>query len=130
MARALRPDGVYRVEHGNPATVVVDENCWDGEGYRITVPYAGDRIEDDEYTAIEFRHLLADIFNELLGVGFRIREVHEAPCHLHHNTEARPVTWTHMLTYVQMQFAIVASKEQRASQQTGGGDAENRAPHP
>lgn len=119
VARALRSDGVYRVEHGNPATVVVDENSWDGQGYRIAVPYGGGRIEDNEYTAIEFRHLLADSFNELLAVGCCILAVHEAPCHLHHSAATRPGTWTHMLTYVQMQFAVVASKNHRPAQQSG-----------
>ena len=111
VARVLRRGGLYRVEHGNPATSIVEEDSWDGHGYRISVPYAGGRIEDDDHTAIEFRHLLRDIFNELVAIGFSIREVYEAPCHLHHNTKADPGSWTHLLTYVQMLFAIVARKE-------------------
>ena len=111
VARVLRTGGLYRVGHCNPATQVLENDSWNGEGYQIGVPYAGGRIEDDAHGAVEFRHLLGDIFNGILAAGLSIRGVYEAPIHLQHNAQARPGSWFHMLTYVQQYFAIVAMKE-------------------
>jgi SAM-dependent methyltransferase len=111
VASVLRPGGLYRVGHCNPATQVVESESWDGEGYRICVPYVGGRIEDETYSAVDFRHLLGDIFNGLIAAGFVIRSVCEAPRHLQHNSEAPAGSWLHMLMYVQQYFAIVAKRE-------------------
>ena len=50
-------------------------------------------------------------FDGLVEEGFSIRQVHEAPRYLLHDTEAPPGSYEHMLTYVQQLFAIVARKE-------------------
>ena len=44
VVRVLRAGGLYRVDFTNPATEFVGWTSWDGEGYRITVPYA-ERVE-------------------------------------------------------------------------------------
>ena len=111
--RVLKPNGVYRVCFTNPAIEFVDWNSWDGEGYRITKPYA-ERIERGEEDgvggSIQFRHYMADIFNKLIAVGFSIQQVEDDPQHFsQQNAQAQPGSWDHWLTYVGG-FAVVANK--------------------
>jgi ubiquinone/menaquinone biosynthesis C-methylase UbiE len=108
VARILAPGGLYRVGHCNPAAQVIEEISWDGEGYRVLVPYAGGCIEDAE--SMEYRHLLKDIFNGLIEAGFAITRVEEDPRHLDPPAGAQPGTLQHMLGYVQSYFAIVARR--------------------
>jgi len=115
VARVLRPGGLYRVGVTNPGTEFVDTDSWDGQGYRITVPYAVQRVEHDMDGPVEFRHYWADIFNGLLAVGLFVQAVHDDPCHLRHNPRARPGSWQHMLAYVQWGLAIVVRKKSKAS---------------
>jgi SAM-dependent methyltransferase len=112
VSRVLRDGGVYRVEFSNPATQFVDTDSWDGQGYRITVPYSVRQTQKEGRDAVDFRHFLKDIFNGLLEAEFCIQEVHEAPCHLRQDIQAAPGSWEHWLMYVQGQFAIVATKRQ------------------
>jgi SAM-dependent methyltransferase len=114
VSRVLRAGGTYRVEFTNPATQFVDMEDWDGCGYRISVPYTVRRVEKEGREAADFRHFLGDIFNGLLEAGFVIQAVHEAPCHLQNKADAEPGSWEHWLTYVQGQFAIVATKQYAA----------------
>ena len=44
VARVLVSGGLYRVCFSNPATEFVDWNSWDGQGYRIVMPYS-ERVE-------------------------------------------------------------------------------------
>jgi len=113
VARVLRADGLYRVCFTNPATEFVDWNSWDGDGYRITLPYA-ERVErpagDGLVGSMQFRHYMADIFDGLLTVGLSIQQVQDDPqYYLRQNAEAQPGSWEHWLTYVGA-FAIVARK--------------------
>jgi len=98
------------VDFTNPATEFVEPHSWDGEGYRITVPYA-EKIErpEEDGDAIQFRHYMSDIFNGLLDMGFSIQQVEDRPLDSP-NPQARPGSWGHWLNYV-MGFVIVAKKE-------------------
>ena len=106
VARFLRTSGVFRADLGQPAVHFVD---WDGEGYRITKPYA-ERIDRREDGAIEFRHYMDDIFNGLLDTGFSIQGVYEAPRARHPAPDALPGSWPHHEAHVPGGFAIVARK--------------------
>jgi SAM-dependent methyltransferase len=110
VARVLRPGGIYRPEFSNPASQFVDPDAWDGQGYRITVPYAVRQIEQQGRDVFDFRHFLKDIFNGLLEAGFHIRAVEESPRHLRQDPEAPPGSWDHWLTYVQGLFTVVAGR--------------------
>ena len=99
-------DGLYRVDFSNPATEFVDCEDWDGEGYRITRPYA-EKTRRRQDGAIEFRHSLSDIFNGLLAVGLSIQHVQESPQYQRQSSQTQPGSWEHWLTYV-TGFAIVA----------------------
>jgi SAM-dependent methyltransferase len=114
VVRILRDGGVYRVDFTNPATEFVDCNSWDGEGYRITVPYAEtesiERPDKDGPDSIQFRHHMGDIFNGLLGVGLSIRQVEDSPGYFLRKAEVRPGSWEHSDMYLGG-FAIVARKE-------------------
>jgi SAM-dependent methyltransferase len=108
VARVLRPGGTYRVSFSNPATEFVDWNSWDGRGYRLTMPYARRVERDGEHGSIQYRHYLAEIFNELVAAGFSIQQVHDSPQYfLSENARAQPGTWDHWLTYVG-EFAVIA----------------------
>jgi len=114
VVRILRTGGLYRVDFTNPATEFVDYNSWDGEGYRITVPYAEtariERPDDDGPDSMQFRHHMGDIFNELIAVGLSIQQLQDSPHYFQHRAEARPGSWDHSLMYLGG-FAIVARKE-------------------
>ena len=107
VARVLRTGGLFRVDFGQPA---VHFTAWDGEGYRITKPYA-ERVDRRADGAMEFRHYMDDIFNGLLDLGFSIRRVCEAPYHKHLDPSAPPGSWSHEQAYVAGGFAIVARKD-------------------
>jgi hypothetical protein len=108
VAKVLKTGGKYRVDFTNPATEFVDCDDWDGEGYRITRPYA-DRIRRLKNGPIEFRHTLSSIFNQLLATGLSIEQVQEAPyCQL--CVKAPAGSWEHWRRYIP-RFAIVARKD-------------------
>jgi SAM-dependent methyltransferase len=111
VARVVKPGGIYRVEHCNPATHAVDDDSWDGEGYRILDSYGPGRIEDSD--TVEFRHLMSDIFNGLIECGFVIRGVWDDPRHLQDTGAEKPGTYDHVLGFVAKHFAIVAEKPER-----------------
>lgn len=114
VVRVLRPGGIYRVDFCNPATEFVECSSWDGEGYRITVPYAETRrtLRPDENgpDSIQFRHHIGDIFNGLLDAGLSIRQVQDSPHYYSKSGEARGGSWRHSLAYLGG-FAVVAVKE-------------------
>ena len=110
VARVLRAGGPYRVGHVHPATYRVEWGSWDGDGYRIACPYLGGRIAESDPAAPEFRHLLSDIFNGLVESGLAIEGVFEDPRHLDHSHAQPEGTEAHLLSYVQMYFAILARK--------------------
>jgi hypothetical protein len=113
VARILRIGGVYRVDFANPATEFVEPTSWDGEGYRITVPYAEtvqvEHPSNGDPGSIQVRHHMGDIFNELIAVGLSIQQIQDSPQYFRHNVEARPGSWEHWLMYYGA-FAVVAGK--------------------
>ncbi len=115
VVRVLRTGGVYRVDFTHPGMEFTDWRSWDGEGYRITVPYAvTEKIERPDKNgpdSIQFRHHMADIFDGLLAVGFSIQQVQDAPHFFRQNAQARPGSWEHSLMYLGA-FAVVARKGQ------------------
>lgn len=111
VARVLRTWGDYRVAHANPAIEFIEMDSWDGQGYRISVPYTLHKIEYGEESSVQFRHYLADIFNGLLAEGLSISGVHEATYPLKPDMRAHPGTWEHIQMYVPWIFAIVARKQ-------------------
>jgi len=108
VARVLGAGGLYRVEHCNPATELLDERSWNGQGYLLGGPYIPGPLPDDEVS--EFRHSLSDVFNGLIETGFVIRGVWEDPRHLHHDPAAVPGTEDHMLSCAPMYFAVLGEK--------------------
>jgi len=109
VARVLKTGGRYRVDFMNPATEFVDCDDWDGEGYRITRPYA-ERSRRPKNGPVEFRHTLSSIFNGLLAAGLSIEHVQEAP-YYNQLVKAAPGSWEHWKTYV-TGFAVVSKKDQ------------------
>jgi ubiquinone/menaquinone biosynthesis C-methylase UbiE len=106
--RVLRPGGVYRTEFNNPATQFLDTDDWDGGAYRMSVPYAIRRQEDEDRA--DFRHFLGNIFNGLVGAGLSVVEVQEAPSHFLPVGDAEPGSWKHWLSIVGGLFAVVCRK--------------------
>ena len=118
VVRVLRAGGTYRVDFTNPATEFVDWNGWDGESYRVTVPYAEtERVEQsggDGPDSIQFRHHMSDIFNGLLELGLSIQQVQDSPHYFRRSRAVRPGSWDHSLKYLGG-FAIVARKADQSS---------------
>jgi len=112
VVRVLRPGGIYRVGHVNPATYMVDAESWDGSAYHISGPYRGGGLSPEECEGFyEFRHKFPDIFNGLIDAGLTIESVWEDPRHLRHDLQAAPGTDRHLLNVVQKFFCIVARKK-------------------
>ncbi|MGD9142069.1 MAG: class I SAM-dependent methyltransferase [bacterium] len=108
--RVLRPGGLYRVGHCNPAVQAVEFSSWDGQGYRIEKRYRERVVEDAE--SLEFRHYFSEIFNHLIDTGFEIRGVWEDPRHFGYSG-SEPGSEDHCLEYVQGLFAVLARKADR-----------------
>ena len=113
VARVLRSGGLYRVAHTNPAVEFIETDSWDGEGYRISLPYTVSQVEYGEAGSVQFRHYLGDIFNGLLREGFSIQWVQEAPVHFQEASDASPGTWEHSQIYAPWTFAIVARSSEK-----------------
>jgi len=86
--RVLKKGGWYQVDHLNPATYPEcfdnDIDGWDGIGYRISSPYIGGALREDENgnenmicgePIGEFRHLFIDMFCKLTEAGFNIKYI-------------------------------------------------------
>ncbi|MCA9918366.1 MAG: class I SAM-dependent methyltransferase [Anaerolineales bacterium] len=108
VSQVLRPGGMYRVKHSQPA---VHRTAWNGTAYEIAAPYA-ETIQHRDDGGIEFRHHLDDIFNGLLDNGFTIQRVHESPYaqQTDHLAHAAPGSWDHEMRYVAGGFVIIAQK--------------------
>ncbi|MCP4547434.1 MAG: class I SAM-dependent methyltransferase [bacterium] len=106
VVRVLKPGGLYRSGHGNPGTILIDPESWTGRGYVAHAPHERGLIDDPEDR--EFRHTLAEIHGGLIKAGLEIRGVWEDPRHLHHDAEAEPGSYEHMLGVVPKYFAILA----------------------
>lgn len=107
VARVLRPGGLYRVKHSQPA---VHRTVWNGSAYEISAPYA-ETVQHRTDGGIEFRHRMDDIFNGLLDSGFTIQRVYEAPHFQQDYDKAEPGRWAHESRYIAGGFAIVAQKQ-------------------
>lgn len=106
VAGVLRPGGLYRIKHSQPALFVTE---WDGAAYRIAKPYT-ERIHRRADGGIEFRHYLDDIFNSLLDAGFVLQRVYEAPYFRQSSPDALPGSWEHERLYLGGEFVIIAKK--------------------
>jgi SAM-dependent methyltransferase len=120
--RVLRPGGAYSVSHCNPATDAAyfegGPAGWDGVGYRIVDRYRGgailrnaagvENMEEGEPIG-QHRHLLKDIFGEMIEAGFIIRDVFEDPGHLE-EIAGEPGSYEHSLYFLAEYFTIVADK--------------------
>jgi hypothetical protein len=104
VAKVLRPGGIYRTKHYQPAIHVVEP---DGEGYRITAPYAETIYRRDD-GGIEFRHYMDDIFDGLAEVGLSLTQVIDQGRDKRPDPAAIPGSWTHQEPYVGGGFVIVA----------------------
>jgi len=107
VARVLRPGGLYRSDWRQPVLHFV---AWDGNGYRVTRPYA-ERIDRRDDGGIEFRHYMDDIFEGLLEVGFSLRQVSDLSRHVKLDSQAAAGSWPHEQAYVGGEFVVVARKE-------------------
>lgn len=98
VARVLKPAGVYRTDLGQPAVHKVEKVDWDGEGYRISLPYAvSSHIHDGFH---EFRHYLDDIFNGLSDNGLLLLQVQDLGRHKQLPKDAKPGSYGHWGAYV------------------------------
>lgn len=112
VARVLRSGGLYRADAQNPLSQFIDESSWDGEGYRISVPYAvKEKQRSENENVLEYRHHLSEIFNGLIECGFVIEHVEEMPKGLYQSEEDKPGSWGHSLLYIPGGFAILARKK-------------------
>lgn len=112
VSRVLKPGGLYRADAQNPGTWELDENSWDGKGYRISELYsvkAKQRSENEN--VMEYRHYISDVFNGLIDAGFEIIRVEEPPKDLYQDGEPEPGTWLHSLLYAPGLYVVIAKKK-------------------
>jgi len=106
----VRIGGIYRADFMNPYTEFVDHTDWDGEGYRITMPYA-QRMRHRPDGAMEFRSYLDEVFNGLLDTGFTIERVFAAPHDSSPPPDAEPGSFRHWSWFIGGGYTIIARKE-------------------
>jgi SAM-dependent methyltransferase len=116
VARVIRPGGLYYLGFGNPFILpAVDEEAWDGESYPLKYAY----IDGEETTHLdpkwgywdvetrdrrtikvegpkEYRHTLSTLLNSLIGQGFVILGIWEAPGG---DLTAEPGSWEHFQAF-------------------------------
>lgn len=116
VARILKPGGLYAADAQNPLSQFVDESSWDGQGYRISVPYVIKRKRRaKDKNVVEFRHYLSDAFNGLIECGFTIEHMQEMPNELYQDGKPESGSWAHFLLYVPGLFSILAKKSKPVS---------------
>jgi len=109
--RVLKKGGVYRADAHNPISWAIDENSWDGKGYRISDLYSlKAKKRSKTENVFEFRHYLSEVFNGLIDCGFIIERVEELPSG-HWQENSKPGSWGHSLLYSAGYFAILARKK-------------------
>jgi len=109
-ARVLRTGGIYRADFMNPYTEFVDDTDWDGEGYRITMPYA-QRMRHRPDGAMEFRSYLDEVFNGLLDAGFSIERVFAEPPDSSPPPDAEPGSYRHWSWFIGGGYTVIARKK-------------------
>lgn len=93
VARVLKRNGIYEVTFANPFTQALDEDSWDGEGYRLRGLYVDgedlsrysptSELEQSDGSVItvdrphEFRHNLSTVLNTLVRNGFVLLHLKE-----------------------------------------------------
>jgi len=108
VARVLEPDGIYQVTFANPFTQAVDDDSWDGEGYRLRGLYTDGEdvsryfptwdVEQPDGSVItvdrphEFRHTLSTVLNALVRNGFVLLHLKEW---MRHAEPLEPGSWPH-----------------------------------
>lgn len=110
VARVLRSGGTYRTEFDDPAIQFVDLEHWDGEGYRVTVPYGVRRLPDS--VPATYRHYMRDVFNGLIAEDLVIQEVTESPHRFLPLEGLEPGGWDHWLRFLGGQVCVVTRKAQ------------------
>ncbi len=113
VARIVRSGGLFRADAYNPVSQFIDDDSWDGKGYRISVPYSvKEQKRSENEDVMEFRHYLSDIFNSLIDNEFIIEKVIEEPAEdLSQKENIQPGTYSHLLLYAPGHFAILARKK-------------------
>lgn len=106
VARVLKPGGLYRTDHAKPATFAA---AWDGEGYRITRPYAESVVHRTD-GAIEHRHYLDDIFNGLIDADLTLVRVHDNARHRSPPAGSSPGDYRHESDWIGGGFTLFARK--------------------
>ena len=113
VVRVLRPAGLYYMMFANPFIhSTVDDESWDGVGYRLRHPYIDGQetsalqegwdqwdIEGDDGGSVkvqgpkEFRHYLSTVVNGLADRGFVLLRLEEDKLG---DPEAEPGSWPHL----------------------------------
>ena len=121
VARVLRPDGYYRVEHWNPVQIqLADEEAWTGEAYRIVHPQESGRPvpwrspgangPESSITCWHYVHPLHDLIGGLGDAGFeilRFGETHRG------DVSAEPGSQDHLAAYLPPFFTLLAGRSDR-----------------
>ncbi len=110
VARILKPGRTYFVQWHNPFIQGVDDESWDGTGYRINRLYRDEEIPADTFAnenwtfadttgtmqsvagPREFRHTLSTMVNGLVSQGFQIVGCQEETTK---ELEPEPGSWEH-----------------------------------
>ncbi len=104
VARVLRPGGIYYLAGDNPFLCGMSAADWNGEGYALKTPYVDEAMyvsPDPEWVYARsckplpdvresrlYRHTLANMLNNLLGLGFTLLHVSDSK-HLYPDTQRR-----------------------------------------
>lgn len=118
VARVLRPEGYYRVEHANPVTLQLpDLDAWDGSAYRLMrpqrsgepVPWALPSPDGPEPPVMCWHYLqpLDDLIGGLGEAGFALLHFAERAAA---DPSAEPGTYGHLAAYAPPFFTLVAQR--------------------
>jgi SAM-dependent methyltransferase len=122
VARVLRPGGLYFFAISNPFYCGLTEADWDGEGYRLKLPYVDGvpvTLPDSEWVYArsrrkdlppiretrEYRQTFSKLMNSLIDMGFMLLHVSDSK-DLHPDPTAEPGTWDHFVSIAPVWLAF------------------------
>src|SRR5262249_45241075 len=120
VARILRREGFYYLQHSNPFLAGMTERDWNGAGYVLKHPYVqGAEITYADQPWVyeragstdplpaprEYRHTLSTIINGLIAHGFVIQHISDSS-DIISDLSAEPGTWDHFVAYVPLWLAL------------------------
>lgn len=121
VASVLTNQGIYNFSFANPFVMGIKQKSWNGLGYVLQEPYlskAEINYADQDWVydknvhkpipqVKEYRHILSDLINDLIKVGFIIKHFSDNDS-MNPDPESEPTSWNHFVAFVPPWLSVLA----------------------